>query len=64
MTPFLTVDQVAALLERDAQTVRAQLRSGKLAGTKHGRDWLVTPDAVEAYRRDHLGQPGRKAVAS
>lgn len=58
----LTVPEVAAELGIDAQTVRAQIRAGKLDAQKHGRDWLVEQRAVDRYRAEHLGRPGRRAA--
>lgn len=59
---LLTVDQVAEQLGLDPQTVRAQLRTGALAGEKYGRDWLVAPAEVARYRADRLGRPGRRSA--
>ena len=33
-------------------TLRAQVHRGKLAATKIGRDWLISRDELERYRRE------------
>ena len=46
-------------------TLRAQIRRGRLSATKLGRDWLVDTTEVERYRRISLRtdnkrpEPGR-----
>lgn len=57
----ITVAEAAGLLGIEPRTVRAQLASGALEGTKYGRDWITTAAACERYRESRLGQPGRKA---
>lgn len=47
--------EVAALLGVTAATVRQQIANGKLRARKVGRDWWVTPQDVERYRREHQG---------
>jgi len=57
---MLTLIQVAEALGLEPSTLRHQIRNGRLRATKVGRDWVVTPREVERYRRERLGQPGRK----
>jgi excisionase family DNA binding protein len=45
----LTVKQVADIMAVQPATVRAWLRTGKLQGTRIGRDWRVPADAVQAH---------------
>jgi excisionase family DNA binding protein len=45
----LTVEQVAALLQVDADTVRALAREGDLPGRKVGREWRFSRAAVLAW---------------
>ena len=58
----MTLAEAAATLGLNPQTLRSQIRNGVLTARKVGRDWLVTPAAVEAYRRKHLGRPGGKKL--
>ena len=45
----LTVEQAAALLQVDADTVRALAREGDLPGRKVGREWRFSRAAVLAW---------------
>lgn len=58
----MTTNEAAAALGIKPVTVRAAIKAGKLRATKRGRDWHITPAAVEAYRSGSLGQPGRRPV--
>jgi excisionase family DNA binding protein len=44
---FLTVDEAAARLKLQPDTVRRWLRSGKLRASKLGRDWRIAGSSVE-----------------
>ncbi len=55
----MTTKEAAAALGIKPVTVRAAIKSGKLRAVRHGRDWHITPAAVEAYRSGSLGKPGR-----
>lgn len=57
----MTTTEAATLLGLSPITVRRAIANGTLRARKVGRDWHITPAAVERYRRDSLGQPGRKA---
>jgi chromosome partitioning protein len=46
MANFLTTKQVAGLLGVDTKTVLRYLRSGRLRGSKIGRDYRISEDAV------------------
>lgn len=52
----LTLPEAAALLGVSADTLRWQVRNGKLRARKVGPVWTVTPGEVERYRREHLRQ--------
>ncbi len=54
----LTINTAAERLGVNPRTLRRQAEKGKLAATKHGRDWLTTVDSVERYRVEHLGRHG------
>lgn len=45
----LTVDDVAAELQVNRQTIARWLRQGKLPGRKVGREWRVSRKALERY---------------
>ena len=46
----LTTTQAAAILGVIPRRVQALIRAGKITASKHGRDWLVDAESVEAYR--------------
>jgi len=48
----MTLKEAAASLGVTPATLRQQIANGKLKATKVGRDWSVTPAAVEKYRRE------------
>ena len=55
----MTTNEAATLLGLQPVTIRAAIKAGTLRATKRGRDWHITPAAVEAYRASSLGKPGR-----
>jgi len=52
-TEFYQVEELAEMLRRDPQTIRAYLRKGQLKGRKVGRAWYVSAQAV----KELLGGP-------
>ncbi|HUW16904.1 MAG TPA: helix-turn-helix domain-containing protein [Actinomycetes bacterium] len=56
----MTLTEAAADLGLDPSTLRHQIANGALHARKHGRDWWVTNSEVERYRREVLGQVGRR----
>lgn len=56
---LLTLAQAAERLGRSVNTLREQIRRGRLHAQKIGRDWLVEEAEVERYRRENLGRAGR-----
>ena len=56
---LLTLAEAGELLHLAPATLRRQALAGKLNACKFGRDWLVSPEAVAAYRAEYLGQRGR-----
>lgn len=55
----MTTNEAAEALGIKPVTVRAAIKAETLRAVKHGRDWHITPAAVEAYRSGSLGKPGR-----
>ena len=43
MDGYLNVKQVSNELQEPEETIRRWLRTGELAGTKHGNHWYVHP---------------------
>jgi excisionase family DNA binding protein len=59
MEGVMTVAEAARKLGLKSDgSLRLQIRRGILKAEKIGRDWLVTEDEIERYRRDHLGRRG------
>jgi excisionase family DNA binding protein len=48
----VTLREAAEALGVQHDTLRRQVRLGKLRARKIGRDWQVTPKEVERYRRE------------
>jgi excisionase family DNA binding protein len=57
---YMTPAEAADELGLAPQTVRAQIRKGKLRAERVGPVQLVTRRELERYRRDSSGQPGRR----
>lgn len=55
----MTTGEAAAILGVTPGAVRQAIARGRLEATKTGRDWLIRPQALEAYRTAVLGRPGR-----
>jgi excisionase family DNA binding protein len=53
---MLTVDEAAAELGLSPITVRSAIRRGQLASQKLSSMHLVSPAALERYRREHAGK--------
>lgn len=54
----MTIAEAAESLGLSHHTIRNQVRAGRIAATRRGRDYWITPAAVEAYRAQRLGRPG------
>jgi DNA-binding transcriptional MerR regulator len=58
---FLTMREAAKELGITPDAVRFAVRRGLITPTRvHARMNVVTREQVEAYRRDHLGQRGKR----
>jgi excisionase family DNA binding protein len=51
MEGLLKINDVCKILNVSHKTVRKELKEFRLAGTKIGRDWRFTQDAVQDYIR-------------
>jgi excisionase family DNA binding protein len=54
----LTLREAADLIGLSPQTLYLQVRRGKLAATKKGREFLVLKSEVERYERETKGRSG------
>lgn len=60
---MLTTREAAERLGVTQSWVRRLIRDGRLAGAKHGRDYLIGVTDLEAFARlprDKTGRPSRK----
>jgi len=48
-----TTHQAAAALGIRPETVRQQIRAGRIMAVKMGRDWFIKPEELDRYRREH-----------
>ena len=55
----LTMMEAAALLGVTPEAVRKAIKRGHMTASKHGRDWLVTPEEVERYQQEPKNKGGR-----
>lgn len=49
----MTIPEAAKALGLQASTLRLQIKLGRLAAVKRGRDYWVTPAEVERYALEH-----------
>ena len=49
----MTLKEAAELLGVSPDTLRVQVRNGKLKAKKIGRDWQVSPQEVARYGREN-----------
>ena len=56
-----TTQQAANQLGIGRQAILKAIKRGTLKARKVGRDWQISARAIEQYRADHLGKPGRKS---
>lgn len=60
-TAFLTAKDFAKKLKLSPQSVRRYCWDKSIRGAqKVGRDWLIPKTELKRYRREHLGQQGRR----
>jgi excisionase family DNA binding protein len=55
---WLTTAEAAQLLGLSQETIKGAIFHGKLKAINVARINMVTPEALEEYRREHLGQRG------
>jgi hypothetical protein len=54
-----SLEEAGAELGVSAETLRTQVRRGRLRARLVGKTWITTRDEVERYRRENLGNVGR-----
>lgn len=59
----MTLREAAQQLGITPDTLRQRIAAGSLRARKVGPVWTVTPAELERYRRESLGQRGRKATS-
>jgi excisionase family DNA binding protein len=57
----MTLPEAAKALGLKPSTLRHQIKNGKLAARKVSRDWYLTTEEVERYRREHRNSEGTAA---
>jgi excisionase family DNA binding protein len=57
MSDLLTTTEAATRLGVSVPRVRQLLIDGRIPATKHGRDWLVRAEDVDAYTPRPSGKP-------
>ena len=50
---MLTTSQAAVVLGIRYETVRQQIRAGRIKAVKMGRDWFIEQEELDRYRREH-----------
>ena len=53
----MTSTEAATILGVSERRVRALIASGALSATKHGRDWHITPHALDSVKERKPGRP-------
>jgi excisionase family DNA binding protein len=56
---MFTLVQAAERLGLSAETLRNQVKKGKLTAMIYGKTYVVTEEEIERYRREHMGPVGR-----
>lgn len=56
---MLTTQQAADRLGISRSAILKAIKRGVIRARRFGRDWVLTPEAVEDYRTHSLGKPGR-----
>lgn len=56
---MLTTNEAARALGLSRIAVLKAISRGTLAALKPGRDWMISQEAVDAYRAARLGKRGR-----
>ena len=49
---MLSTTEAAKSLGLSPATLRQQIKNGKLAARRLGRDWYIAPEEVERYRKE------------
>ena len=57
---MLTTAEAAKELGVSPMRIRSLIYEGRLEAKKHGRDWLIEPEALEAVRVRKWGRPKKE----
>lgn len=55
---YMTLAEMAELLSVSQPTLRQQIAKGVLTAEKMGRDWIVSDEDFETYKRERWGKRG------
>jgi excisionase family DNA binding protein len=61
---ILTLKEAAEDSGLSPATLRVQIHNGRLVAVKRGRDWLVSPAALQAYLESRPDDKRRKTETS
>lgn len=59
MPELINPDNAAKELNLSPQWIRKLLQKGEIEGQKLGRNWVITKDAIEAYKQKKEGNPSK-----
>jgi hypothetical protein len=59
-TQYVSLNDASRELGVDPATLRNQIHNRRLRGFKIGRNWVITSDEMERYRRENMGTVGRR----
>lgn len=60
---IISLAEAGELLGISPETLRTQVRRGRLEARNIGKTWITTRQEVERYRRENLGQVGRPRLS-
>lgn len=64
MTSLLTVTEAAERLRKSTRFVKDEIKRKNLRASFYGRQWHVTPEAIDAYIAAHMNVREVKRTAS
>lgn len=57
---MLTLTEAGAILGLSPNTLRVQIKNGRLKGRMVGKTWTVTRRELDRYAAESKGRPGRR----